>query len=389
VGYIASQIAHQLGLSEEKIEYVFELGLIHDCGVSTEQMHSNLVNHFDWEDAHIHCQIGHLLLRNFKPLRRYATPILYHHTPYEKLKDLTISDDEKLYANLIFLADRIDIMSAAHYAKDILVVKKSILEMLVGYKNSYFDPRLVEAFLEIEKSEAFWISLEDRHVIRYTWDMSHFNHSEFIELCDIRQLSLIIAYIVDQKSPFTAQHSARVGVLAKYIAEQYGVEEFSAQKIEIAGYLHDIGKLQMPDNILEKPGSLNATERSIINQHSYETYEILRRIKGLEDIALWAGYHHETINGTGYPFHPSNKEFAIEARILAVADIFQALVQDRPYRKGMQIEQVTTIIKEYSEQKRLDSSVVEVALTHLDKCFEIASGNARENSDSENPFFLS
>ncbi|MCW8838709.1 MAG: HD domain-containing protein [Thiovulaceae bacterium] len=385
VAYIASQIAHKLGFSEEDNQYVFELGLLHDCGVSTEQMHSNLVNHFDWEDAHIHCEIGYNLLKSFKPLRKFAIPVLHHHTAFNKLKKLNLTERDANMANLIFLADRIDVTAAAHYETDILLARDSIVKNIKEYSGTYFDPNIIEAFLSLERSEAFWIALEDRHISRFTWDMGQFETSTVINMSQLKQLSLIIAYIVDQKSPFTAQHSARVGSLAKYIASRYGLSDEQCQKIEIAGFLHDIGKLRTPDNILQKPGKLTKTERSIMDQHSYETFEILRHVKGLEDISIWAAFHHEGLNGTGYPFHPKEKDLSIEARIIAVADIFQALVQDRPYRGGMSLDNVLSIIYEYVDIGKLDESVVKVIEKDSQKCFDIAKGEAEENKDSERP----
>ena len=90
----------------------------------------------------------------------------------------------------------------------------------------------------------------------------------------------------------------------------------------------------MPDEILDKAGSLDERERAIINTHSFETYQILRHIDGFEAIALWASYHHEEPNGCGYPFHLTAEAMPLEAKILRVADIFQAMVQNRPYRRG-------------------------------------------------------
>ncbi len=387
VGYIASQIGNYLGYSEQDISFLFELGLLHDCGVSTEQMHSDLVNHFDWEDAHIHCRIGYQLLKNFEPLSKFAIPILYHHTAFEELSQLGISMHDARMANLIFLSDRIDVTAASHYGSDILLARHDIVKSIKDYRGTYFDPKLVDAFLELEKSEAFWIALEDRHITRYTWDMGQFESATELSMPQLKQLSLIMAYIVDQKSPFTAQHSARVGCLAKHIATQYGLFDEQCQKIEIAGFLHDIGKLRTPDNILEKPGKLTDTERSIMNQHSYETFEILRHIKGLEEISAWAAFHHEGLNGMGYPFHPREKDLSIEARIIAVADIFQALVQDRPYREGMPLDKVLEILNEFVHNGKLDDTIVDIVKKNRAKCFEIARGDAEENQESEVPFF--
>ena len=373
VGYIASQLANQFGYSEEKIQYAFDLGLLHDCGVSTEQMHSSLVNQFDWSEMHIHCETGYELLRDFEPLSQFATPIRYHHTHWEELGELDINLEDARMANLIFLSDRVDVLASSHYGVDILLARHEIVETISNHSGNFFDPSIVSAFCKVEKSEAFWIALEDRHITRYTWDMGQFGSSKSLSLHQIKQLSLILAYIVDQKSPFTAQHSTRVAELARYLASKSGLLTEQCEKIEIAGLLHDLGKLHTPDNILEKPGPLSAIERSIMNQHSYETYEILRHITGLDEIARWAAFHHEGLNGAGYPFHPDEKELSIEARIIAVADIFQALVQDRPYRKGMPLQEVIDILDAFADIRKLDKNIVALAKKHRDECFEIAN----------------
>lgn len=372
VGYIASQLGHQLGFSDHDLQFTFDLGLLHDCGVSTQQMHSNLVNHFDWQDAHLHCEIGHCLLKDFDPLSKFAIPILYHHTPWNELKDLSISPEQARMANLIFLADRVDVLAATHYNTDILLFKTEILQLITSNEGTYFDPVIVDAFRHVQAYEAFWISLKDNYITRYSWDMGQYKTSQNINIKELKQLSLIMGYIVDQKSPFTAQHSTGVANLGRYIASSMGLSTLQCQKIEIAGLLHDLGKLHTPDNILEKPGPLNDAERAIMNQHSYETYEILRHITGLDEIACWAAYHHEDLNGAGYPFHPTEQELSVEARIIAVADVFQALVQDRPYRQGLALDQVIDMLDDFTRKGKLDSTVVDQVKSCGCECFEIA-----------------
>lgn len=374
VGYIASQLGHELGFSELDIQYVFDLGLLHDCGVSTEQMHSSLVNHFDWTDAQLHCDIGFKLLSSFAPLAKFANPVRLHHTPWQQLKQLDVSPRDARMANLIFLADRIDVMGAAHYGKDILLARHNIRQSISDHTPRYFAPSLVQAFEKIEQCESFWIALENRHVARFTWDMGQIRSPQQLALPQIKQLSLILSYIVDQKSPFTAQHSLLVADVAKFIARSYGLMDEQCDKIEIAGLLHDLGKLHTPDHILEKPGPLSDVERAIMNQHSYETFEILRHINGLEDVARWAAFHHEGVNGVGYPFHPSERDLSTEARIIAVADIFQALVQDRPYRAGMPLSQVLDILNDFVAKGKLDRDIIRLVTTTADDCYAIAKG---------------
>ncbi|ENF8746852.1 HD domain-containing protein [Vibrio fluvialis] len=374
VGYIASQIASEIGLSDDDIQYIFELGMLHDCGVSTEQMHSNLVNHFDWDDAHIHCEIGHRLLRNFAPLAKFAVPILYHHTPWAELTKADISVRDARMANLIFLADRIDVLGAGHYESDILLVRDDIVKSISDNAGSYFDPELVRVFQSIQKAEAFWIALEDRHITRYTWDMGRMPSNQQLSLAQIKQLSLIMSYVVDQKSPFTAQHSVRVADVARSIALAYGLPASQCDKIEIAGLLHDLGKLNIPDDILDKPGPLDEYERAVMSRHSYETYEILRNIEGLGEVARWAAFHHEGINGVGYPFHPRERELSTEARIIAVADVFQALVQDRPYREGMSQDGVLTLLSGMVDAGKLDRGIVDLVNQIAEPLYAVAKG---------------
>ena len=254
------------------------------------------------------------------------------------------------------------------------MVKEEIVNSIKSYSGSYFNPVFVDAFIEREKSEAFWISLKERHITLFTWEMRQLGSKVSLTLQQLKQLSIIMAYIVDQKSPFTAQHSVRVADLAKYIAETFGLPGEKCAKIEIAGLLHDLGKLNTPDRILEKAGSLDRLERSIMNQHSYETFVILRSIEGLGDIALWAAFHHEGLNGVGYPFHPTQQNLGIESRIIAVADVFQALVQDRPYRAGMALSEVLGILGELVSDEKLDPRLVDLVKLDGEKCFAIAKG---------------
>ncbi len=389
VGCMASQIAYALGHPEEAVQEIFELGLLHDCGVSSDQVHVNLVNHFDWKDVHIHCEIGHNLLREFEPLRHLAIPILHHHTPWKELKQLGgISEQDRFLANLIFLVDRVDVMSAAHYGKDILLAREGVVEAIRSYQGDYFDPELVEVFIAIQHTEAFWIALEDRYINSFSEDMGRCKRRCHLDYRQLKQMAMILAYIVDQKSPYTAQHSARVAVLARFLGARIGLSETQINKIEIAGFLHDLGKLRTPDEILQKPGPLSPLERAIIINHSFDTYEILRHIEGLEDIAIWAAYHHEEVGRRGYPFHPKENAFTIEARVIAVADVFQALVQDRPYRSGMTLAEVEQILRQFVEEKKLDREVVRSALEVREYCYLIAQGNAPENEGNELPFTI-
>lgn len=145
-----------------------------------------------------------------------------------------------------------------------------------------------------------------------------------------------LAITVEKKDPSTAGHQARVTQLATAIAEDMGMAEDRVEGVRVAGMLHDIGKISTPAEILSKPGRLTEIEMSVVRTHAQESYDILRTIDFPWPVAEIALQHHERMNGTGYPFGITGEEIIIEARILAVADVVEAMISHRPYRPSLE-----------------------------------------------------
>lgn len=326
VGIMAAECARALDCPAIEVEFLFDLGLLHDIGVSSTATHGHLVAEFDWESSQGHCAVGYALLRDFQPLAKMALPIRYHHTRWENFPERGVDSHVARWANLVYLVDRVDALSAPHYADGSLLMNtRSIREQISKRAGSYFSPELVDVFLNVSRAEAFWLNLEARGIQVYAGEMLQQGAPYAASMSELKQLAVILSRIVDAKSPFTAEHSLGVARLARFLAERLGVSQVNCEKIEIAGLLHDIGKLRVPDEILDKPAFLDERERSVMNAHSFETFQILRRIPGFGEIAGWAAYHHEEPGGNGYPFHLPGEDLALEARILRVADIFQAM----------------------------------------------------------------
>jgi putative nucleotidyltransferase with HDIG domain len=366
VGIMAAECAKAEGLSPAETSDLFDLGLLHDVGVSSTITHGHLVAEFDWESSQVHCEVGYQLLRDFAPLAWMARPIKYHHTHWAHLTEQGVDLPTARAANLIYLVDRVDALSAPHYADgSLLMHTHSIREQIKANANTLFSPDHVECFLAASRSEAFWLTLEPRSIQTYLADMLAQGEPYTVNAAELKQLAIILSRIVDAKSPFTAEHSLGVARLARFFAERLGIDQDHCDKLEIAGLLHDIGKLRVPDEILDKPDRLDERERMVMNTHSYETYQILRLVPGFEEITPWAAYHHEEPGGNGYPFHLLGEQLSLEARILRVADIFQAMVQDRPYRAGLSTGEVLEFMNDLVSKGRVDAQIFAIAAADM------------------------
>ena len=373
VGIMAAQCGIHQGLDSEASTFLFDLGLLHDIGVSSTQVHHNLLATFDWPEAQTHCDLGFARLQGFGPLQPFAIPVRHHHTPWTRLQELALDPSLAWQANLIYLVDRVDALALPHHAQgDLLTAVTGIREAIRRRSGTTFSPELVALFLAASSTEAFWLRLEPRAAQEYLLDMQRRNLDFAATPEALRRLAQIFSDLLDAKSPCTVEHSQGVAGVARLLAERQGLSEASCTKVEIAGLLHDIGKLRVPEEILEKPGGLDAQEREIINTHSFETFQILRQVHGFEEIAPWTAYHHEEPEGRGYPFHLDALTLPIEARLLRVADIFQAMVQDRPYRPGLTFAEALAFLDDLVLDGRLEPQLVDLVRSCGDEAMAAA-----------------
>lgn len=373
VGVMAAACARSLGWPADRVQFMFDLGLLHDIGVSSTQTHQQLVSEFDWAGSRVHAQVGYALLRDFEPLAAMALPIRYHHTRWDVLVARGVPDDVAALANLVLLADRVDAIAGTYRSSHgALQHRTDIQQEIIRRQSSYFDPRWVDAFVRASSHEAFWLQLEQRALNGYVSDLRSAAHPYQASNAEFRALAQIFARIVDAKSPFTLTHSRGVARVARRLAEYLDVSADHCDKLEIAGLLHDLGKLRVPDEILDKPGHLDENERLTMKCHSFETLQILRNINGFEEIGSWAAHHHEEPGGGGYPFGLDAAQLPLEARILRVADIFQAMLQDRPYRRGLTREGVREFMIGMRNRGRIDAQIGEVLLANLDEMYALA-----------------
>ena len=211
-------------------------------------------------------------------------------------------------------------------------------------RGTWFDPALVDILEHLASDSAFWARLASPDV---TAHVAALEPAERVVLADDDRLDLIaeaFGRVVDAKSPFTSRHSQRVAETAVAIGSVLGLDPAELRDLRRAGLLHDLGKLGVPNIVLDKPGKLTPAEWGLMRRHPAYTAEVLGHVECLRPIAGTAAAHHERLDGSGYHCGLDASSLSVPARILAVADVYDALAHDRPYHPAMPAARVLEIL---------------------------------------------
>jgi len=203
---------------------------------------------------------------------------------------------------------------------------------------------------------------------------------------DLRDLSIAtirsLATAIDARDPYTRGHSEGVTRLAVQLARELGWDEADLEMLEFAALLHDVGKIAVPDAILRKPGPLTSEEWDVMHRHPYYSRQIVAPVEPLRRLTPWIYHHHERWDGTGYPDGLKGEAIPLAARIIAVADVWDALRSDRPYRKAWPEKKALEYIREQAGQ-HFDPQVVEVFLrVSGNETGTAGTGGTGENKDA-------
>jgi len=352
VAYISCNIALVLGIPYDEIEDIVLAAVLHDIGAFSVEERIDLLTLDSYDLAHNeHALYGYELLKGFKPLAKASELIANHHIEYDKQDPVM-----PIGCHIIHLSDRVSV-----WIDDKRDINEQIPEIreTVRQNRNMFHPGAIAALGRLCEKEYFLIEAFSSSLSMISLEKIRFTNM----IADFETLwgfAKVLSHIIDFRCRFTATHSSGVAAVAKDIADILGFSNRECYMIEIAGFLHDLGKLAVPSSILYKNGPLIAKEKSKVETHAYYTYAILRKIAGMKDIAEWAAYHHEKINGNGYPFHIKKGDFSMFARVMAVADILTAITEDRPYRLGMNREKAMRVLSEMADKGSIDKVVVEL-----------------------------
>lgn len=248
-----------------------------------------------------------------------------------------IGKEISLFARIALLAQVIDVFNTSEG-------KTAAINEAKKRSGTWLDPDIVEGFLNVAFHEKFWNELARNDIDDIVFNLAPALDDFEIDDDFLDDIASAFGQVVDSKSPYTGGHSARVALYADMICETLGMSESQRRWIKRAALLHDVGKLGVSNTILDKPGKLNDEEWTLMKEHSRHSETILARISAFEELAKIAGAHHERLDGLGYPYGLKDTQIAIETRIISVADFFDALTADRPYRKAMSVETALEII---------------------------------------------
>jgi putative nucleotidyltransferase with HDIG domain len=268
-----------------------------------------------------------------------------------------------LAARILCLAQTVEVFHAARGLK-------AARTMALRRRGRWFDPALVDAFLRVCGDRDFWAALEAP-------DVSAWEPPEFALAGDDARLDRIaeaFARVIDAKSPFTASHSQRVAEIADGIAAVLGFTAEERRTLLRAALLHDIGKLAISSRILDKPDKLTDEEFRAIQTHPVHTLRILERAPCFASLADLAANHHEKLDGSGYPRSLDARHLDLPMRVLAVADVYEALTADRPYRGPLPVEEALAIINRDVPHK-LDADALGALEVHVGRS-DVSAGPA-------------
>jgi HD-GYP domain-containing protein (c-di-GMP phosphodiesterase class II) len=386
VGYIAYRIANLLGYNKDHIQDVVIAALLHDIGAfsGNERINISIFEDQSYANINLHAEVGYRLLRNFIPLSKASHYIRYHHKPWKSIQaqDKQITEIP-IESHIIHIADRIAVLINKN--QNILEQISNIQQRIIDYKN-VFAPELIEICMELSIKESFWLD-----ILYDSIDKTFCNelNLKFIPFCSEQLESLVELFrrIIDFRSRFTATHSSGVAATASTIAKIAGFSPEDVHKMKLAGYLHDLGKIVIPTEILESPNTLTSQEISIMRTHPYYTHIILKPVPYFDTIRIWGSQHHERVDGKGYPFHIGNADLSLGSRIMMVADIFTALAEDRPYRKGLPTSEILNMMQVLIKKHVIDADVYDFLCNNVDEINYIRTV-AQDNSKLEYQNFL-
>jgi HD-GYP domain-containing protein (c-di-GMP phosphodiesterase class II) len=365
IAVLCAKMGKALGKNPDEINALAMCALLHDNAL-TEYILSEKKDGNHDADMKKHCEIGQ---RNVDALclqTNIKDFVLYHHEHADGSGPFGKKEGEvPLEAELIAIADSIDV--AYHLQKlkhEELPAVRNLIVQEAGKQYSKTAAHTLQKILDWPTVQ----SLQD-NVIKQTASDTLAPWTVDIQTDTVLGLAGFVSRIIDYKSVFTQKHSTQIANRAWFMGKYYKYEPEILAELYLAASLHDLGKLAIPCEILEKPGRLSDEEFEIIKKHVRLTKELLDDVEGFETICQWASNHHEKLDGSGYLFGKKAPELDFNSRLMACLDLYQAISEERPYHSARNHANTISILYEITDMGKIDRDIVndlDIALAPFD-----------------------
>ncbi|MGG7179277.1 HD domain-containing phosphohydrolase [Clostridium paraputrificum] len=352
------------GYREEEIVRICTIAMFHDIGAYKVTERDRLVEIDSVKPFH-HAVYGSLFIKHFSPLSDLSNIILGHHFTAKYIERKNIKDNPK-EALMLSLADHIAIVYLNKKLMGVDCLKK---------KEKYYLKENIDLFIEADQRFNVVNNLNNN---TYAEELYKYFDGRKVSREEVIGYVKMLTYAIDFRSEATVKHTILVEAISHELAILCGLNAQRVARITIAATLHDIGKITIPIEILEKPGKLTSEEFEIIKSHAINGYNILSDLN-IDDIRDMAALHHEKLDGTGYPFGLTGDKLSTEVRIVAVADILSALLGVRSYKNEFSKPKIIGILKDMAENNKIDYEMVGIVIENYDyivrqaneKCSEV------------------
>lgn len=336
VATIAMKLGKQFGLDDRELFDLCSFAVLHDNGIAEEDLNKEVKLRpqekgciSGLEQYYEHCEYGEENVAFFPFQTDNRNIIRYHHEKYDGSGFYGLAGEEiPLLAQLIAIADTVD--NLYHFERTDPDNRRAIIDFVSERRGSWFAPQVADALLEAAEHSSFWLELQNQFINETVHSVVPCFTDE-ITWKEVYDITRVLSQIIDSKSRFTSRHSSGLEEKICTVSGHHGYSEEKVFQLCIAAHLHDLGKLAVPNQILDKPGKL----------------------------AEWASNHHERLDGSGYPYGLQADDLSFEDKLFMALDVYQAITEERPYRGSMKHQRAMTIMRAEAARGKLDPDITD------------------------------
>ncbi len=363
VTYLALKMGKQLNFTDKELYELCTLSLMHDNGLSEDILNTKYAKELIPESERLsflseHSVIGEKNIKNILQSDEHQNVLKYHHEQFNGKGYYGLAgNDIPIYSQIIGLADHID--SKFHLENPDIANQFNVTDYVKANKNVLYSNNIVNLFCEVSRNSSFWMDMQNLFIDQALNEILPVNYSE-ITFKNVFEKLNFFSIIIDSKSKYTKNHTSGLIKKMDTVTDNLRVNESTKYKLMLAANLHDIGKLAIPASILDDTKSLNEEQHKLIQYHTYLTGAMLGNLKDFSDVRTWAANHHEKLNGKGYPYGKKAKDLDFESRLMTCLDIYQALTEERPYRKSAEHSHAIKIMNNMALNYYIDGDIVDI-----------------------------